>query len=123
MFKANWRDCKEYYVHGEAKEVCILGPSDLSLNVCMEEPKLPCSSGILFFNRAYLQPDKVLEPHIGDTEEIHYILNGNGLFTYEDEVVKVMEGDVIYVPSGVKHGMKNSGKINLEYIVLGTFSK
>lgn len=120
MCKANWRDCEEYFVHGEAREVCILGNSDLTLNVCNKEPKLPCASGILFFNRAYLTPDKTLEIHIGGTEEIHYILRGSGVFTIGDESFDVSEGDVVYAPARMKHGLHNTGTLDLEYIVLGT---
>lgn len=120
MYKANWRDCEEYLIHGEAREVCILGNSDLSLNVCKKAPKLPCASGMLFFNRAYLTPGKTLEIHIGGTEEIHYILGGGGVFTIGNESFDVSEGDTVYVPKGMKHGLRNPGTVDLQYIVLGT---
>ena len=119
MFKANWRDCKEYLVHGEAKEVCIVGPIESEKNVCMELPKLPCSTGMLFFNRAYLTPGKKLDLHKGITEEIHYIIEGTGVFTVGGEQMAVQEGDVVYVPRGEEHGLINSGQIDLIYLVLG----
>lgn len=119
MQKANWRECREYFVHGEAKEVCIVGPEEPEKNVCMEAPKLPCSTGMLFFNRAYLEPGRRLEIHRGMTEELHYILEGTGIFTVNGEECEVSEGDTVYVPCGSEHGLFNPGPAELKYLVLG----
>lgn len=123
MYKINRRDCKPYLVHGEASEVCILGPVDRSLNLCNEPPGISCANGILFFNWAKLPPGKNLEKHFGEYEEIYYIISGNGLITVDDEVAEITDGDAIYIPSGVGHGMSNPGKTSIEYIVLGSTSK
>jgi len=120
MYIENWRNCTEYEVHGEAREVCILGSSDTSLNVCKELPKLSVAKKMLFFNHAYLTVGKQLELHIGVSEEIHYIIKGKGVFHHNDETLEVSEGDTIYIPAKEIHGLENTGLDTLEYLVMGT---
>ncbi|MFP6858970.1 MAG: cupin domain-containing protein [Roseibacillus sp.] len=45
------------------------------------------------------------------TDEIYYIIDGEGVLVLDDEEVKVHKGVVVYVPRGVKH--KAVGKLTV----------
>jgi hypothetical protein len=116
----NWRDCSSYPVHGEAIERAMIGNLDPKYNLCPEEPVLFCAKGISFFNYAELLPGKKLEKHVGTHEEIYYIINGEGEFSVNDEVVKIKDGDAIYATSGDEHGMINISDKPIKYLCIGT---
>jgi len=44
------------------------------------------------------------------SEEIYYILQGEGLMRVEDDTFKVTEGDTIYIPPGAAHQIRNVGE-------------
>ena len=50
------------------------------------------------------------------SEEIYYIIEGIGFMTLEDEVFDVKEGDTLFIPLGVKHGIKNTGNSPLKIL-------
>ena len=54
--------------------------------------------------------------HHIDTEEIYYIVRGNGRMTVGEEVREVGEGDAIFIPIGKVHTLENTG--NVEMIIL-----
>jgi mannose-6-phosphate isomerase-like protein (cupin superfamily) len=116
----NWRDCESYPVHGEAQERALIGNRVDEFNQGIRPPKLPVAKGFVFFNHAVLDLGKTLEIHVGVFEEIYYIINGKGTFQLDDGVYAVQEGDAIFVPEGVSHGLINSGSIPMEYIVAGS---
>lgn len=121
MMKVNWRECEPYFVHGEALERSLIG-LEHSESAGPIPPQLQVSKKILFFNFALLHPGKKLENHVGEQEEIYYIIQGNGIFYWGGETKTVKDGDAIYVPNGEEHGLKNTAESVLEYIVLGTVS-
>lgn len=121
MNTINWRACDVFPVHGDAQERSLVGPSDLDKNLCPKPPGIARAEGIAFFNRAVLPKLGFLEEHIGEYEEVYYVMRGSGIFYCDGESSPCEEGDAIYVPAGVRHGMRNSGKLPIEYIVLGTF--
>ena len=45
------------------------------------------------------------------TDEIYYVISGNGTMVLDDDVIEIHEGVVIYVPKGVKH--KAIGKLTV----------
>ena len=65
--------------------------------------------GILFIAHAVLKPNKVLESHIDPYEEVYYILSGKGLMKVGDDEQQVTNGDAIWIPCGVSHGLVNNG--------------
>ena len=121
MYIINWRDCDGYPVHGDAEERILVGPRDISKNLCPKPPGIARAEGIVFFNRAVLRKSGILEDHVGQYEEIYYIIRGKGLFSCDDESSACKDGDTIYVPAGVRHGMRNTGEMPIEYIVVGSF--
>jgi mannose-6-phosphate isomerase-like protein (cupin superfamily) len=54
--------------------------------------------------------------HAHDPEQCYYIIKGTGLMIIEDETREVTSGDAIYIPSNKKHGIKNIGNMDLEYL-------
>ena len=72
-----------------------------------------------FFNRAFLLPGCILEMHTAESEEIHYILEGEGLFMVGDESTSCCAGDAIHIPAGVSHGLINNTGSPITYLVLG----
>jgi quercetin dioxygenase-like cupin family protein len=54
--------------------------------------------------------------HNHEPEQCYYIIKGKGLMFIEDESKKVAAGDAIYIPSNLKHGIKNIGNGVLEYL-------
>ncbi|MEM3404211.1 MAG: cupin domain-containing protein [Nitrososphaeria archaeon] len=49
------------------------------------------------------------------SEETYFIVSGTGTVFVEElkKPVKVKEGDVVYIPAGMPHGVKNTGRRNL----------
>ena len=45
------------------------------------------------------------------TDEVYYIIDGEGTMVLDDEVIEVRKGVVVYVPRGVKH--KAVGKLTI----------
>ncbi len=54
--------------------------------------------------------------HAHEPEQCYYVIKGKGLMIIEDETREVISGDVIYIPSNKKHGIKNIGDVALEYL-------
>jgi len=50
------------------------------------------------------------------TEEIYYILAGNGLMRIDDESRPVGPGDAIAIPPGAEHQITNTGTATLKFI-------
>jgi mannose-6-phosphate isomerase-like protein (cupin superfamily) len=63
--------------------------------------------------------------HNHEPEQCYYIVKGKGLMIIENESQEVKAGDAIFIPSNVKHGIKNLGNEILEYITANSpvFSK
>lgn len=54
--------------------------------------------------------------HDHEPEQCYYIIKGNGLMMIDGESKEVTAGDAIYIPSSLKHGIKNVGNEVLEYL-------
>lgn len=63
--------------------------------------------------------------HNHEPEQCYYIIKGKGLMVIENESQEVKAGDAIFIPSNLKHGIKNLGNEVLEYITTNApvFSK
>ncbi len=63
--------------------------------------------------------------HNHEPEQCYYIIKGKGLMVIENESQEVKAGDAIFIPSNLKHGIKNLGNEGLEYITANApvFSK
>jgi mannose-6-phosphate isomerase-like protein (cupin superfamily) len=54
--------------------------------------------------------------HAHEPEQCYYIIKGTGLMIIEGDTREVTSGDAIYIPSNKKHGIKNLGNTDLEYL-------
>jgi mannose-6-phosphate isomerase-like protein (cupin superfamily) len=66
---------------------------------------------------ARLPPGGKTTPHFHpQTEEIYYILEGEGRMTIGDETCEVEPGDAIAIPPGAVHTITNAGSITLKFL-------
>jgi len=77
-----------------------------------------CDKGKLF-SRTLLKPGASIGNHMHTNEfEIYYILKGEGKYNDNGVDAIVKEGDVTICNSGETHGIENTGKVDLEMIIL-----
>ena len=57
-------------------------------------------------------------PHIMKTSEVYYILEGNGSLYVNDEIEDVKVGDVVFVLSGSKQHIQNTGSKDLKFLCI-----
>ncbi|MBW3004680.1 cupin domain-containing protein [Candidatus Woesearchaeota archaeon] len=56
----------------------------------------------------YLPFGKTATPHRHQrSDEVYYILEGNGYIHLDDAAIAVTEGEMIFIPAGVMHGLEN----------------
>lgn len=53
-------------------------------------------------------------------EQVYHVLEGEGLMEIGDEKRVVRQHDVVFLPPGVPHSIRNSGLGNLTFIVVTT---
>ncbi len=58
--------------------------------------------------------------HNHGPEQCYYIIRGKGLMIIEEETRDVHAGDAVYIPSNMKHGIKNLGDDVLEYLTVNS---
>jgi mannose-6-phosphate isomerase-like protein (cupin superfamily) len=61
---------------------------------------------------------KVGRHHHVETEEIYYILQGNGRMTVGDEVIEVEAGDAIFIPRMQTHTLENTGQTPMTLLLV-----
>jgi len=70
----------------------------------------------LIFDIGNFRPGDGLKTHLHpESEEVYYVTNGTGTVYVgkEKEEVQIEPGMAIYIPPGVAHGIKNTGKEKL----------
>ena len=81
----------------------LIGPQNAkSQNISLQVSEVPIGSE---------QPIHNHEP-----EQCYYIIKGKGLMIIEGESKEVAAGDAVFIPSNLKHGIKNTGDDILEYL-------
>ncbi|MFB6103127.1 MAG: cupin domain-containing protein [Haloplanus sp.] len=66
-----------------------------------------------------LEPGKGHEIHTHpDSDEILYVIGGEGEQTVDGESREVGPGDMIYIPAGVEHGTTNTGWDTLQLLAV-----
>jgi len=61
-----------------------------------------------------IYPGGSIPAHEHETEETYTILNGSGEMTVGSEVRAVSTFDLVYIPPGVEHALKNTGTEPME---------
>ena len=60
-----------------------------------------------------IRPQGGAPMHTHSMEHAVYILEGKGAFFSDEEEREIRKGDVIFVPPGKRHGIKNTGEENI----------
>jgi quercetin dioxygenase-like cupin family protein len=69
--------------------------------------------------RHALQSGKRSDYHLHqDAEQLYYILRGHGHMIVDDEQYPVREGDVVYLPPGVRHRAVNDSDDWMEHLII-----
>jgi quercetin dioxygenase-like cupin family protein len=65
-----------------------------------------------------LEPGQVQSPHEhANQDKFYYVVAGAGLFQLGAEQREAAEGDVVWAPAGVPHGVENNGDEPLTLLV------
>lgn len=84
----------------------------------MNTPKLT-GSDAFSAGVVVLEPGKGHERHTHpDSEEILYVLSGEGTQTVADEEREVGPGEMVFIPEGVEHSTVNSGWEPLRFLAV-----
>jgi quercetin dioxygenase-like cupin family protein len=73
-----------------------------------------------FLAIATLAPGRRIEPHIDPMEEIYFIMDGQGEISVDKEANQVGPGDAVWIPSGSKHGLVNTGQEDCVILVIAS---
>jgi mannose-6-phosphate isomerase-like protein (cupin superfamily) len=66
---------------------------------------------------ASLAPGAATDAHYHpNTEEIYYLLAGEGMMAIEEESQRVVPGDAIAIPPGARHQIRNTGLTDLVFL-------
>jgi len=66
----------------------------------------------------YVDQGGAIEGHAHPNEEVYFIYRGQGVITVDEEQSLVSEGDVIGIPGGAYHALRNSGAGALQWFAL-----
>jgi quercetin dioxygenase-like cupin family protein len=56
--------------------------------------------------------------HQHDWYHLNYVVEGEGIVTIDEMDYPLSKGSVTYIPAGVKHGFRNTGKKKLRFLCL-----
>jgi len=71
-----------------------------------------------------LEPGGIVEPHKHENEEQIYItLKGKGMVKVDNEEKEVGPNNIVYIPIGVEHSVRNDNNENFVYIWVASIIK
>ena len=73
-----------------------------------------------FLATARLEPGRKIEPHIDPMEEIYFIMSGEGEMSVDKETRHVVSGDAIWIPTGSRHSLVNTGHEDCIILVIAS---
>jgi mannose-6-phosphate isomerase-like protein (cupin superfamily) len=56
--------------------------------------------------------------HVLKSSEVYYFIEGQGVFTIDEEHCSVEAGLMVYVPPGAKQSLENTGTDDMEFLCL-----
>ena len=74
----------------------------------------------LTVTRVEVAPGSRQRLHYHDAEQVYLVLEGRGKMRVGDEEREVEQGDLLYIPSGMPHGIQNVANEPLEYVSAAT---
>ena len=80
-----------------------------------------CGSKSIDYRISVYQPRAYVAPHRHRIQEqVYHVLSGEGLMEIDGEQQVVRTHDVIFIPPGVSHAIRNSGLGDLTFILVTT---
>lgn len=65
-----------------------------------------------------LSPGQRSKQHVLRSSEVYYFISGQGRFTIDDQITSIEAGTTVYVPSGGKQYLENTGTMDIEFLCL-----
>ena len=65
---------------------------------------------------AIVHPGDALNPHHHAPSEFYYILQGEGVMTLNNAEKTVRQGDAIFIPGDVRHGIANRSEADVTFL-------
>lgn len=62
-----------------------------------------------FLAMATLSSGRTIEAHVDSMEEIYFVVSGHGQMRVDDDSRDVGPGDAVWIPTGARHSLHNSG--------------
>ena len=87
-------------------------------HLLLQEGDIP--DGKLAITWVDIKPGSGQRPHKHFPEQVYVIIKGKGRMRVGDEEEEVREGDLVYIPSNVTHGIKNLLDEKLTYLSAST---
>lgn len=72
----------------------------------------------LYLGQQWLRPGERVLDHTHPCEEILHFLSGEATVRLGDEYLAVSGGDSVHIPTGMLHGFTNSGRNELQLLVI-----
>lgn len=106
---------KGMVVHEDEGIHILTGRGKVPMNIKISKTKHGVDS--VSFCTEDIIPGRKLRIHKHlNNDELIFINKGEGLFTLDEQTIKVKTGTVVFVPRGVWHGLENTGKENIRII-------
>lgn len=65
------------------------------------------------------EPGQVHKPHAhSGTDKLYYVLEGRGEFSLGEATQRMEAGDLLHVPEGREHGVRNTGEARLVVLIV-----
>lgn len=89
---------------------------------CASAEELPATKKFSCFWKMTVEAGGTNQLHDhDDQEQIYFILEGEGTMVVGDEKEKVKQGDAIYLPVGLPHGLNNDSNKPCVVLCVGTY--
>ena len=111
----NWLDSQPHISHGAALLWSIFAPKGAQGKSYNEAPV----EGIKKVTIHRLQPGLETKPHShSNMEQVYYFTEGRGKMIVGDETIDVRDGDAVYGPPDVPHGLTNDSDDWVEHLII-----
>jgi len=106
MFIRNLKECEEFAAGDNSilRELLHPDKADLAIGYSLAH--------------AIIKPGQTSRPHKLKTSEVYYILEGVGIMHIDDEIERVHNGHVIYIPPDSTQFFQNTGKKDLIFLCI-----
>lgn len=101
-----------FVTYPENQETYLIGPRQAPVTIVIDKNKKGVDATSLCYED--IPPDDMIPVHKHLNEvEIIFIQKGSGIFMLGEKQFEVKEGSAAFVPKGIWHGIKNTGRETL----------